>query len=296
MNYFICPFRIVSDEIWYANPDGLQPQEVLSKVTREDFLRQNQKILFTDESREHVFSHVCLFEPVNGIAVMKIANRYAAQDDRAFWYRYPWEDRQFTSVMMMTRKEGLCFVMEDNEKAFSSPQQLLDILCRGLNECLYQEKLAVVPSGNIIRQRDEFSMMSACSVIGRQIDCLLTTDTAQQEVRKTHFDENAILATKLFVSTMIDPRKSCLAINMLYELTKGKRIRKALMCALRAAMDAGVIERPAYNDFIEVFECGDMLSKEQYSQYTSPNYTGYKNYGLYKSALKRFLAIKNLTI
>ena len=76
MYYLICPFQLVSEEIWYANPDGLQPQEVLSKVTREDFQRQNQKLLFTDESREHVFSHVCLFEPVDGIAVMKIANKY----------------------------------------------------------------------------------------------------------------------------------------------------------------------------------------------------------------------------
>ena len=50
MYYSICPFQIVSEEIWYANPDGLQPQEVLSKVTREDFLRQNQKSLCSHTS------------------------------------------------------------------------------------------------------------------------------------------------------------------------------------------------------------------------------------------------------
>lgn len=296
MFYTICPFQIVSEEIWYANPDGLQPQEVLSKVTREDFLRQNQKIFFTDESREHVFSHVCLFEPDNGIAVMKIANKYVAQDDRMFWYRYPWEDRQFASVAIVSGKDGLCFVMEENEKAFSSPQQLVDIVCRGLNMSLNQEKLAVVPTGNMIRQRDEFSVMSVCAVIGRQIDKLLTTDTAQQEVRKIHFDENAILATKRFTSSLVDPRKATMVYNTLYELTKGKTNRKALMCSLRAAIDAGVIVRPSYNDFVEVFGCGDILSKEQYSQYTSPKYKGYINYELYKSALRKFRAIKNLAI
>jgi len=296
MNFIICPFQLVSEEIWYANPDGLQPQEVLSKVTREDFQRQNKKIFFTDESREHVFSHVCLFDPVNGITVMKIANRYVAQDDRMFWYRYPWEDRQFATVVIVSRKEGLYFMMEENEKAFSTPQQLVDIICRGLNTSLNQEKLAVVPTGNMIRQRDEFSVMSVCAVIGRQIDSLLTTETAQQEVRKIHFDENAILATKLFTSSLVDPRKATMVYNTLYELTKGKTNRKALMCALRAAIDAGVIVRPSYNDFVEVFGCGDILSKEQYSQYTSPKYKGYINYELYKSALRKFRAIKNLAI
>jgi hypothetical protein len=187
-------------------------------------------------------------------------------------------------------------MMEENEKAFSTPQQLVDIVCRGLNTSLNQEKLAVVPTGKMIRQRDEFSVMSVCAVIGRQIDKLLTTDTAQQEERKIRFDENAILATKLFTSSLVDPRKAAMVCNVLYELTKGKTNRKALMCALRAAIDAGVIVRPSYNDFVEVFGCGDILSKEQYSQYTSPKYKGYMNYELYKSALRKFRAIKNLAI
>ena len=227
---------------------------------------------------------------------MKIANKYVAQDDRMFWYRYPWEDRQFASVVIVSHKEGMYFMMEENEKAFSTPQQLVDIVCRGLNTSLNQEKLAVVPTGKMIRQRDEFSVMSVCAVIGRQIDKLLTTDTAQQEERKIRFDENAILATKLFTSSLVDPRKAAMVCNVLYELTKGKTNRKALMCALRAAIDAGVIVRPSYNDFVEVFGCGDILSKEQYSQYTSPKYKGYMNYELYKSALRKFRAIKNLAI
>ena len=296
MNFIICPFQLVSEEIWYANPDGLQSQEVLSKVTREDFQRQNKKIFFTDESREHVFSHVCLFDPVNGIAVMKIANRYVAQDDRMFWYRYPWEDRQFASVVIVSRKEGLCFVMEENEKAFSSPQQLLDIVCRGLNVSLNREKLAVVPTGNMIRQRDKFATMSVCAVIGRQIEKLLTVDTAQQEVRKAHFDENAILATKLFTSTLVDLRKASMVISLLYELTKGRKTAKSILCPLRAAIDAGVMDKPSYKDFVEVFGCENIVSKSKYSEFLNPKYDGYKDVGLYKSAKVKFLKLKILDI
>lgn len=296
MFYTICPFQLVSEEIWYANPDGLQPQEVLSKVTREDFLRQNQKIFFTDESREHVFSHVCLFEPDNGIAVMKIANKYVAQDDRMFWYRYPWEDRQFASVAIVSGKDVLCFVMEENEKAFSSPQQLVDIVCRGLNMSLNQEKLAVVPTGNMIRQRDEFSVMSVCAVIVRQIDKLLTTDTAQQEVRKAHFDDNATLAAKLFTSTLVDLRKASMVISLLYELTKGRKTAKTILCPLRAAIDAVVMDKPSYKDFIEVFGCKDIVSKSKYSEFLNPKYDGYRDVGLYRSAKVKFLKLKTLDI
>lgn len=296
MFYTICPFQLVSEEIWYANPDGLQPQEVLSKVTREDFLRQNQKLLFTDESREHVFSHVCLFEPDNGIAVMKIANGYVAQDNHMFWYRYPWEDRQFASVVIVSRNEGMYFMMEENEKAFSTPQQLVDIVCRGLNMSLNQEKLAVVPTGDMIRRRDEFAVMSVCTVIGRQIEKLLTVDTTQQEVRKTHFDENAILATKLFTSTLVDLRKASMVISLLYELTKGRKTAKSILCPLRAAIDAVVMDKPSYKDFIEVFGCKDIVSKSKYSEFLNPKYDGYRDVGLYKSAKVKFLKLKTLDI
>lgn len=296
MFYTICPFQLVSEEIWYANPDGLQPQEVLSKVTREDFLRQNQKLLFTDESREHVFSHVCLFEPDNGIAVMKIANGYVAQNDHMFWHRYPWEDRQFATVVIVSRKEGMSFVVEVNEKAFSSPQQLVDIVCRGLNTSLNQEKLAVVPASNMISGRDEFSMMSACAVIGRQIENLQIADTAQQEVRKARFDDNAILASILFTSTLVDLRKATMVIDLLYELTKGRKTAKTILCPLRAAIDAGVMDKPSYKDFIKVFGCKDIVSKSKYSEFLNPKYDGYRDVGLYRSAKVKFLKLKTLDI
>ena len=87
-----------------------------------------------------------------------------------------------------------------------------------------------------------------------------------------------------------------MVISLLYELTKGRNDRKALMCGLRAAMDAGVIIRPSYNDFITVFNCGHLVSKEQYSTYTNPNYHGYKKYELYKNAYIRFKQIKESAI
>lgn len=296
MNYSICPFRLVSEEIWYASNNGLQPQEVLSKVTEDDFLRQNKKLFFTDKSREHVFSHVCLDMPEDGVAVMKIANRYVDDNDHMFWNRYPWEDRQFTTVVIVSRKEGMCFVVEENEKAFASINELLDILCRGLNDCLVMDKLAVVPTGEIIRQRDEYALMSACAVIGRKIDHLLEQDNTRKEVAKVKFDEHAILAAKLFTCTLVDSRKASMVISLLYELTKCRSSAKTILCPLRAAIDAGVMERPSYKDFIAVFGCGDIVSKKVYSDYTKHQYNGFQNMLLYKNAKIAFLKIKGMSI
>ena len=296
MNYAICPFRIVSDEIWYANPDGLQPQEVLSKVTEEDFLRQNKKLFFTDESREHVFSHVCLDMPEDGVTVMKIANRYVSDDDQLFWNRYPWEDRQFATVVIVSRKEGMCYVVEENEKAFASTNELLGIMCRGLNASLSQVKLAVLPTGEIIRQRDEYSLMSACAILGRKIDNLLEQDIARREVTMDRIDEKAVLAAKLFTSSLVDMRKASMVISLLYELTKGRRNAKTILCPLRAAIDAGVLDKPSYKDFINVFGCEDIVSKSKYSEFLSQKYNGYKNVGLYRSAKAKFSKLKVIEI
>jgi hypothetical protein len=148
----------------------------------------------------------------------------------------------------------------------------------------------------MISGRDKFSMMSACAVIGRQIENLLIADTAQQEVRKARFDDNAILASKLFTSTLVDLRKATMVIDLLYELTKGRKTAKTILCPLRAAIDAGVMDKPSYKDFIKVFGCKDIVSKSKYSEFLNPKYNGYKNVGFYRSAKVKFLKLKTLDI
>lgn len=265
-------------------------------MTEEDFLRQNKKLFFTDESREHAFSHVCLDMPENGVAVMKIANRYVNDDDRIFWDKYPWEDRQFATVVIVSRKEGLCFVVEENKMAFTSVNELLDIICRGLNESLKRDGLAVAPTGEIIRQRDEYSLMSACAIIGRKIDYLTEQDKSRRELTMARIDEKAVLAARLFTSTLVDSRKASMVISLLYELTKGRKTVKTILCALRAAMDAGVMERPSYSNFIKVFGCEDIITKKMYSDYTKPKYNGFLKMLLYKNARIEFLKIKTMEI
>ena len=289
-------FEIASSEIWYANPDGLQREEVLSKSFEEDFLLENQSIAFSDEHFKRIYSHFYVRPPQEGVALMKIANKYVKTDDRLFWQKYPWEDRGFSTVLIISREGSTCFFIEENTKAFANIDTLVKILCRGLNTILNRKGLSIVPSRDIVRQSDDIGLMCAAAVINNQIGTICKLDASFYENAPRDFDEKRLLAAKLFTGALTEPRKASMVIQTLYELTKGKRDAKTMLCVLKAALDAKVMVKPSYKDFIEVFECGDIITKKQYSDYTNPKYKGYQNDALYENCMKAFLKIKNLEL
>ena len=101
----------------------------------------------------------------------------------------------------------------------------------------------------------------------------------------TEFDERALKMSKLFECTLTDARRTAMVMSTLYSLSKDKTNPKVKLGILRAAMDAQVMERPSYRNYIEVFDCGDL-------DYTDPKYCGYQKDGLYDNAKKAFLKIK----
>jgi hypothetical protein len=161
---------------------------------------------------------------------------------------------------------------------------------------LNREGLSIVPSRDIVRQSDDFGLMCAAAVINNQIDTICEQDARFYENVPREFDEKKLLASQLFTSALIEPRKASLVIQTLYALTKGRRDAKIILCALRAALDAKVMVKPSYNDFLEVFECGDIVSKKQYCDYTNPKYKGYQEDALYQNCKKAFMKIKNLEL
>lgn len=296
MYSFFVKFEIASSEIWYANPDGLQREEVLSRILEEDFLLENQSIAFSDEHFKRIYSHFHVRPPQEGITLMKIANKYVKNDDHMFWQKYPWNDRGFSTVLIICREGSTCFFIEENTKAFANIDTLVKILCRGLNTILNQEGLSIVPSSDIVRQNDDIGLMCAAAVINKQIGTICKLDARFYENAPRIFDEKKLLATKLFTSALTEPLKASLVIQTLYALTKGKRDAKILLCALKAALDAKVMVKPSYKDFIEVFECGDIITKKQYCDYTNPKYKGYEGDALYDNCVEAFMKIKNLEL
>ena len=299
MFYNICKYQLVSNEIWYANSDGLQREEVLSRLFEEDFALENRKIVFSDEHFEHVYSHIYLDQPENGAALMKIANRYVNADDDMFWKKYPWEDRDFATVMIISMKESTCLYVEENKQAFGNVEELIKILCRGVNLNLNREKLSMVPSNHIDHQQDTCGIMCACAVISNQVDKAYLVNAANNNMPRP-FDEKASLAGKFFVSSLVDEPKAALATSMLYEMTKplvkNHKSAKAILSILRAAMDAGVMVRPSYREYIDVMGCENIVDEKKYSRYTGPRYTGYYKYGLYHNAFVIFSKIKTMKL
>ena len=282
MHYFICPFKLASSETWYPNPDGLEPEEVLSKMTERDFLTQNQMIVYKDEHLDHVYSHHYVQQPAEGITLVKIANRVVDDNDMQFWRKTPLEHRLFATVLIISMKGLTCFYLEENTTAFQHAEDLITIISHSLNETLAREnqKCWIEPSKHIHRQSDTLRVMYACSLINEGI------------IPVTEFDERALKMSKLFVCTLTDARRTAMVMSTLYTLSKDKTNPKVKLGILRAALDAQVMERPSYRNYIEVFDCGDHVSKKNYTYYTDPQYCGYQKDGLYDNAKKAFLKIK----
>ena len=282
MHYFICPFKLASSEAWYPNPDGLEPVEVLSKITERDFQSQNKMIVFSDGHLDHVYSHHYVQPPADGITLVKIANRVVDDNDRQFWRKTPLEHRLFATVLILSMKGLTCFYLEENTAAFQHAEDLIRIISHSLNETLAREnqKCWIEPSEDIIRQSDKLHVMYACSLINEGI------------IPVMEFDERALKMSKLFECTLTDARRTAMVMSTLYSLSKDKTNPKVKLGILRAAMDARVMERPSYRNYIEVFDCGDLVSKKNYTYYTDPKYCGYQKDGLYDNAKEVFLKIK----
>ena len=296
MYYNIIPYQIVSDEIWYQNPDGLTPEDILARVMEEDYQRQAQKLLFTDVTRSRVYSHRHVMSPENGVAVVELANRYVEADNATFWRRMPSDHHLFCTIVIVSRQDGTSMVIEENEAAFGCAEDVADIVCRGLNNMLIAKSLKMVKTGPTIRQRDEMALASACAVIGKKVEELLTATGVRPEIAQKGIDERAIKATRFFRCTLTNQRLAPIIISTLYELTILGRNAKDLVCPLRAAVDAKVILKPSYKEFIEVFDCAMIVSDKTYSRYLNPLYDGYQKYELYKNIFRLFVEKKELKI
>ena len=234
--------------------------------------------------------------PQKGVTLIKIANRYVDDDNTDLWEKGPWEDREFTTVMMVSLKDSTCFYIEENKQVFPDVKELIDTVCRGLNRCLESEKLKIVASNQITCCDDDCGIMAACAVLESKVTSLSELVGGVYIPDNHLLDNKYELAYKLITCSLTDVRKHKLVISKLYDLVMAQNSPKTITCILRAAMDAGVIERPSYNDFIAVFHCGHILSKKQFSDYTKPSYKKHLDMILYKNAKQDFLDIKEMKI
>ena len=290
MNYYICPYQLACGEIWYTNPDGLAPEEVLFDVIREDFLTNNQLIVFCDKQLKHSCSHKHLQPPTNGIALLKIANRRLGEDEQQMWNKFSWEDRCFATVFVVSRKGATCIYMEENKKAFANAEELFDVVCRGFNDILNRKNLALGSSGGIVTQSDNYGIMCLSAVINNRMEMM----AKQEKNTPRDFDEKRLLASQLFASSQVDAYKASIVIQTLYRLTQSQTEINRKLCVLNAALDAGVMVRPPYKAYVTVFDCEQVLTKSKYSRRTNPRLHQYQNDPLYKNAYKEFSKIKTL--
>ena len=80
-----------------------------------------------------------------------------------------------------------------------------------------------------------------------------------------------------FAAAVIDTSKAAEVIILLRQLMEGKTKPKDVLLPVRAAMEAGVIRRPTWEEFCQEFGSYRLKSKTSFSDYTNPDkspYTG----------------------
>lgn len=73
-----------------------------------------------------------------------------------------------------------------------------------------------------------------------------------------------------FAAAVIDNAKAEAVIELLRRLMIGKQKPKDVMMPVRAAMEAGVIRRPTWEEFCSEFGIDLLKSKSSFSDYTNP--------------------------
>ena len=100
-----------------------------------------------------------------------------------------------------------------------------------------------------------------------------------EEVKQTerYNPSSPLNSTSPFTPAVIDTTKAEAVITLLRQLMEGKTKPKDVLMPVRAAMDAGVIRRPTWEEFCQEFGSYRLKSKTSFSDYTNPDkspYTG----------------------
>ena len=75
---------------------------------------------------------------------------------------------------------------------------------------------------------------------------------------------------RAFASAVVNVEKVDVIVGLLCQLMEGKTKPKDVMMPVRAAMDAGVIRRPTWEEFCSEFGKDRIKSKASFSDYTNP--------------------------
>ena len=81
----------------------------------------------------------------------------------------------------------------------------------------------------------------------------------------------AITKPTAFSSIVIDVQKLDAVVALLHQLMEGKTKPKDVLMPVRAAMEAGVIRRPTWEEFCQEFGSWRVKNKSSFSDYTNPD-------------------------
>lgn len=97
---------------------------------------------------------------------------------------------------------------------------------------------------------------------------------------------------RAFASAVVNVAKVDAVVSLLRQLMEGKTKPKDVLMPVRAAMEAGVIRRPTWEEFCQEFGSYRLKSKTSFSDYTNPEkspYTG-ADFGMMKEKFRQLMS------
>ena len=89
--------------------------------------------------------------------------------------------------------------------------------------------------------------------------------------QKGDWKQQEEVRTRAFASAIVHMEKTDAVVGLLCQLMEGKTKPKDVMMPVRAAMEAGVIRRPTWEEFCSEFGKDRIKSKASFSDYTNPD-------------------------
>ena len=118
-----------------------------------------------------------------------------------------------------------------------------------------------------------------------------TADVEEAEYEEVIVSEEPPMSSP-FTPAVIDTTKAEAVIALLRQLMESKTKPKDVLMPVRAAMDAGVIRRPTWEEFCQEFGSYRLKSKTSFSDYTNPDNKPYAgaDFGMMKDKFRQLMS------
>ncbi len=288
-NVYNCQFQAV--QLSLGRECCLSGKEALAQVMNKDFQEVKWNFL-SDHNLNALYHHEYENTKQKDIFMMRVANKRVYPTAKDFieddsLIRFP-----YLYVILDCRQETPTVMIEDYKEVSSSLEEIADVLTFSINKAMKAKGWKV----KLTRAGKEMSPLpfSLRPVMEPLLDKPRTIEEFHgvDNMCELYMKKKPKTFRDLFAIKYRDRADEIIAI--LHEMIDGCEEARDVVEPIRAAMEAGIIDRPTWPEFHEEFP-GVACSKQSFERLTKPenDYYWVKRKTTFESLIKTFVNIKS---